>query len=64
MAAASAGPYANNLHHLISLQAGCSSRRPTNSVKAQKAQAPRAHQLSSTVFFVPRKLSEMAVDGK
>jgi len=45
MAVASAGPYANNLHlapdrqphqHLIThfLQAGCSSWRPTNSVKA------------------------------
>ena len=49
MAVALAGPYANNLHlardrqqhqHLITqfLQAGCSSWRPTNSVKALKAQ--------------------------
>ena len=48
---ASAGPYANNLHlapnrqphqHLITqfLQAGCSSRRPTNSIKALKAKKP------------------------
>jgi len=46
---ASAGPYANSLHlaagrqphqHLITqfLQAGCCSWRPTNSVKAVKAQ--------------------------
>jgi len=49
MAVESAGPYANNLHltpdrqpHYTSslnfLQAGCPSCRPTNSVKAPKAQ--------------------------
>jgi len=61
MAVASAGPYANNLHlapdrqphqHLITqfLQAGCSSWRPANSIKALKtlimAYVSHAHLLS------------------
>jgi len=58
---ASAGPYANHLHHTPDIQprqypslnflwAGCSSWRPTNSVKALKAVIMTLNNLQYTVF--------------
>ena len=74
-AVASDGPYANNLHltsngqphkHLITqfLQAGCSSWRPTSSVKALKAVSGTTTSLSENASTQMHEYMHACTDGR
>jgi len=45
------------------LQAGCSSCRPTNSVRALKAKSTEGHKECHMIFVKPLLLCDVAIDG-